>query len=532
MTHPISHIRRAEEILVVGADPLAESPIVGQMIKQAVKLQGACLTLVDPLPRDLSVFAGTWIRPDPGTHPVFLAGLIREILEREPTSLRKGPVGNQQISHLRSVLDAWTPERVEDHTGIPAKLLTDTAGRLGSGRRLAVIPGSGVARDDQAGISGSLLALLVLLSGDMGESGSGLFPIAGSLNDQGTMDMGVCPEWLPGYRDVEDPKARAMFEQAWGAELPGEKGMDYLSMIEAADAGSLKALYVVGENPVRDCPDGTGVQRSLSRLEFLVVQDLFLTETAELAHVVLPATSFAEKTGTVTSLERRVQRLNRAMETAGQSREDGEILMDLMGRTGMEAPQGKPADILGEINELVASYQGITDARLNREREGLFRPCSGEGDPDTPVLFADGPPPSPAETDLAAPAETAPDPQDEYPLWLVAAETLFHSTDGVRTAHSRALLQVPNGGNVVMNPFDAAPLGIGEGDEAVVTSPEGSLHATVAFNREVPRGILAATCGSSFSPNALFRLKSRDAKSGTPHMHRLAVRVEVVNAGN
>jgi len=531
MTHPISHIRRAQEILVVGADPLVESPIVAQTIKQAVKLQGACLTLVDPLPRGLAVFARTWIRPDPGTHPAFLAGLVRGMLERHPDLPGKGHAGNPEMARLMALVDGWTPDRVEKHTGIPAKLVADTAERLGGGRRLAVIPGAGVARDDHAELSGSLLALLVLLSGDTGRDGSGLYPIAGSLNDQGAADMGVCPEWLPGRLAVEDPAARAVFERAWGLKLPGEKGRDYLSMIEAAAAGEMKGLYVVGENPVRDCPGGARVRQALSRLECLVVQDLFLTETAEMAHVVLPASSFAEKAGTVTSLERRVQRLQRALEPLGQSREDGRILMDLMGRMGAEAPRGEPAHVLGEINELVGPYRGITDARLGREPEGVFRPCAGPADPDTPVLFADGPPQLPAGLDAALPAETVPRARDEYPLWLVASETLFHSADGVRTARSRALCQVPGGGKLVMNPFDAAPLGIGDGDEAVVTSPEGSLRATVAFDGEVPRGILAAACGASLCPNPLFAMASRDAKSGTPHMHRLAVRVEVAHAG-
>jgi len=532
MTHPISHIRRAEEILVVGADPLAESPIVGQMIKQAVKLKGARLTLVDPVHRGLTVFARTWIRPYPGTHPAFLAGLVREMLERLPASVRERHAADAEMDRLGALLDRWQPQRVEQATGIPAKLVADTAERLASGRRLAVIPGSGVARDDQASVSGSLLALLVLLSGDMGEEGSGLYPVAGSLNDQGTMDMGVCPEWLPGRRDVEDPEVRARFEQAWGMSLPVEKGMDYLSMMEAADAGELKGLYVVGENPVRDCPGGAGVRQALSRLEFLVVQDLFLTETAELAHVVLPAASFAEKAGTVTSLERRVQRLNRAVEPVGQSREDGRILMDLMGRMGVAPSRGEPAEVLAEINELVTAYRGITGERVSREPEGVFRPCPGVGEPDTPVLFADGLPRLRAGTELGAPTETVGGAREAYPLWLVASETLFHSADGVRTARSRALLQVPGGGRVSMNPFDAAPLGIGDGDEALITSPEGSLRATVAFDREVPRGILAAACGATFSPNPLLGITSRDAKSGTPYTHRLAVRVEVAHAGN
>ncbi len=469
MSHPISHIREAEEILVVGADPLAVSPILGQTIKQAVKLEGARLTLVDPLPRTLNRgFADTWIRPAPGTQTAFLSGLLNQMLTVGPSASAQEALGKNGLAKIRSAVETFTPERVEDLTGVPARLLKDTAGRLASGRRLAVIPGAGIAREEGASQSGSLLAIMLLVAGDPGQKGCGLFPVALSLNDQGALDMGACPDRLPGHQEVTDPEARARFEAAWSASLPSEPGMDYISMLEAALAGTLKGLYIVGENPVRDCPEAQKVREALSRLELLVVQDLFLTETANLAHVVLPSASFAEKEGTFTNLERRVQRFRRAIEPRGDSRPDGAILADLMGRMGSEVSCQTPEEVLSEINERIPAYRGITLKRLELEREGIFWPCLDEEDPGTPILHAGRPAYIPEDLALGPLDGAVSAPPDEFPLWLLTTATLFHSADGVRTARSRVLLGAAREGGVTMNPFDAGPLGIEYGDPALV----------------------------------------------------------------
>ncbi len=528
MSHPISHIREAEEILVVGADPLAVSPILGQTIKQAVKLEGARLTLVDPLPRTLNRgFADTWIRPAPGTQTAFLSGLLNQMLTVGPSASAQEALGKNGLAKIRSAVETFTPERVEDLTGVPARLLKDTAGRLASGRRLAVIPGAGIAREEGASQSGSLLAIMLLVAGDPGQKGCGLFPVALSLNDQGALDMGACPDRLPGHQEVTDPEARARFEAAWSASLPSEPGMDYISMLEAALAGTLKGLYIVGENPVRDCPEAQKVREALSRLELLVVQDLFLTETANLAHVVLPSASFAEKEGTFTNLERRVQRFRRAIEPRGDSRPDGAILADLMGRMGSEVSCRTPEEVLSEINERIPAYRGITLKRLELEREGIFWPCLDEEDPGTPILHAGRPAYIPEDLALGPLDGAVSAPPDEFPLWLLTTATLFHSADGVRTARSRVLLGAAREGGVTMNPFDAGPLGIEDGDPALVKSSQGSLRTRIAMSERIPRGIVVATSLGEQSPEGLSSLDARDPEHGAPQTHRLAVRVEV-----
>jgi predicted molibdopterin-dependent oxidoreductase YjgC len=529
MTHPIGHIREAREILVVGADPLTASPILGQMIKQAVRFNGAHLTLIDPLPRGLAGFTDIWIRPYPGTQTAFLAGMLREMLSAGLTASGERILGGTGLERMRPTVEPYTPETVEKLTGVPGKLLRDTARQMAQGERVAVIPGDGVAQEEDASLTGSLLAAIALHAGDLGRAGSGLYPIALSLNDQGALDMGACPDGLPGHQDLADPDTRARFEDLWGGSLPAEPGMDYLSMIESALKGTLKGLYVMGENPARDCPDGEKTRQALSALALLVVQDLFLTETADLAHVVLPSASFAEKDGTFTSLERRVQRIHRVMEPVGESRPDGDILLGLMDRLGVEDLPESPADVLSEINGLVHLYGGITTARLEREREGIFWPCSDEEDPGSPILFARAPAGIREEITLGVLNGQGTKTGDEFPLWLLTTESLFHSKDGVRTSRARLLCQAATGGHTLMNPFDAGPLGIEDGDTALVTSSKGILQTRIVLSRQMPRGILSATSVAEHSPNRLFSMEARDPASGAPQMHRIAVKVEVAH---
>jgi predicted molibdopterin-dependent oxidoreductase YjgC len=449
------------------------------------------------------------------------------MLRVEPPAPVRESLEKRGLTGIRSAVEGFTPERVEDLTGVPKRLLRETAGRLSEGRRLAVIPGAGIAREEGASQSGALLAIMVLLAGGLGGEGCGLFPIALSLNDQGALDMGACPNRLPGHQDVADPEARARVEGAWSVSLPVDPGMDYLSMIEAASEGILKGLFILGENPVKDCPDAETVREALSGLEWLVVQDLFLTETARLAHVVLPSASFAEKEGTFTTLERRVQRFRKALEPRGESRPDGAILADLMGRMGFDVGCKTPADVLSQINAQVPAYRGITSRRLEVEREGIFWPCVDEEDPGTPILYANRPvhlPEDLAVGSLDGAVSAAP---EGFPLWLLSTATLFHSADGVRTLHSRVLLEAAREGGVTMNPFDAGPLGIEDGDTALVKSSQGSLRTRVAMSEGIPRGIVVATSLGEQTPEGLSSMKARDPEHGAPRTHRLAVRVEV-----
>ncbi len=527
MTNPIAHIREAAEIFIIGADPLVAGPIAGQMIKQAVKFKGAHLTLVDPMPQGLTSFSDVWIRPRPGTYSLFLAGLLREVISLGCPKSDLNAHKSEWVSRLKPQLESFRPEKVQDEAGVPAPLLVNTAKRLAASRKMAIIAGSSIAGEEDAYYSGVLLAALALLTGNTWKSGCGLFPLAASLNDQGAMDMGAWPEKLPGHQYQSDSEAIMKLEQVWGVTLPTEKGLDYLSMIDAAEQGQLAGLYIIGENPVLDCPDGTKVKGILSSLPFLVVQDRFLTETAKLAQVVLPSASFAEKDGTWTSVERRVQRLRQAVAPVGGARPDWEVFRDLFQRMGSRAPYKTSSDILREINETVPIYSGITNDHL--EQEDVFWPCYDSENPGTEILYAHSSQNGHIDNTLEMSDFTAPKGQEAYPFSLVVREGLFCSRDRAASANTKAIQAAGGPDRVRMNPLDAEAGRFTDGDMVRIHSAIGSTTGQVFLDREIPRGILLAVNSPSFGLNRLFSMTYRDPFSGTPKLNRTAVQVEVAN---
>jgi predicted molibdopterin-dependent oxidoreductase YjgC len=524
MTNPISHIGDATEIFLIGADPLVANPIAGEIIREAVSSRGAYLTLVDPLPQGLAPLAGAWIRPRPGTCSILLAGLISEIISCGLVKPYLKSSNFRLVQYLSSQLGQFTKERVEDETGIEAGLQEKTARRLAGARKLAVIPGYSIARGENAYSCGVMLASLALLTGNVWKPGCGLFPLAASLNDQGAMDMGALPEKLPGHQLLFDPAARTAFEHSWGAAPPTEKGLDYVSMIEAAEKGHIAGLYVVGEDPVLDCPQIDKVQRALSRLEFLVVQDRFLTETARLAYLVLPSASFAEKEGTWTSIERRVQRVRQAIEPIGQSRPDWAILADLMRRMRVRSPYLGPQDVLLEINETVPIYRGITLDKL--EAEDVFWPCFDPEDPGDAILYVHMPPSvNLFDNGWKLPDISVPELPEDYPIWLIVKESFVYSLDRAAAAGASVLHTEGPKNHIEMHPADASTAGIEDQDPVLVRSRFGTAKSQVYLSDEIPRGVVFAVNSSIFTFSRLYAMTDRDPTTGTPWLNCTPVNI-------
>ena len=498
MTAPLSEILGAEEILVIGADPLVESPIAGQLIKQAVRYHGARLTLIDELSRGLSAFTDTWLRPRPGTQVVLLAGILRQAFRLdcpEPQSALSW------FAELDERLEPFTLEKVEESTGVPAKLIAAIAARITVSEKLAIIPGAALSNEDGGLLAGTLLAALVWRSGNIGKGAGGLFPIAGSLNDQGALEMD------------------AAFER--------NGGLQYKEMIEAASSGKIAGLYVVGEDPAMDCPGTRFAEKALSQLEFLVVQDRFLTETAKLATVVLPGTTFAEKDGTWTSIERRVVPIRQAVPPIGDSRPDWAILTELMNRIGLQANYESPVDVLAEISQTFLPFAGVTPEHLSLEP--LFLPCPDEHEPGERTLFANGHLPDPV-----CPPPDFPDPvpeesEEDYPFALIINESLFCSRDRAATRHSAVLLKSIEAAYVQMNSFDANILGLSQQGFASIRSADGSIEARVVCSEETPRGMLLLAPNHTFTPCELMPLATKNQECTTPRLSRIAVNVEAAD---
>jgi formate dehydrogenase major subunit/formate dehydrogenase alpha subunit len=388
------------------------------------------------------------------------------------------------------------------------------------------------------------LANLALLTGSVGREGAGLCPLAGQNNVQGACDMGALPGMLPGYQSVNDLEVRRKFENAWGVSLPTTPGLNLLEMLEEAKERNLKALYVIGANPMLSAPDLAHVRESLESLEFLAVQDIFYSETAQLADVVLPAASFAEKDGTFTNTERRVQRVRAAVPTPGESQADWEILCKLAQHPRLHRePQPRPgvpaqldfssweythpAAIMAEINRLVPQYGGITYDRL--EAGGLQWPCPHFNHPGTEILYAEGFDQEKGQlipVDYAPPLEQA---DEEYPLILTTGRILFHYHTGRMTMRSMGLVKIRPEGFIEIHPDDAAELGVADGDTVRVISRRGSVLIRAKITDHSPPGLVFMSFHYVESAVNLLTGRSPDPTTRMPDLKYCAVRVERVN---
>jgi len=370
-----------------------------------------------------------------------------------------------------------------------------------------------------------------MLTGNVGRESTGVNPLRGQNNVQGACDLGALPNVFPGYQQVSDPAIREKFEKAWDRQLSPEPGLTVTEIIAAAGRGEVKGLYIMGENPMLSDPDLNHVEEALKNLDFLVVQDIFLTETAALADVVLPGTSFAEKDGTFTNTERRVQPVRRAVTPVGASRPDWLILADLCGRLGLKSDYSGPAGIMEEIASLTPSYAGISYQRLEREPAGLQWPCPSPDHPGTKFLHAGrftrgrglfSP------VDYLDPAEQ---PDDDYPLILTTGRVLYHFHTATMSRRSAGLDAIFPEGYVEINPHTAAGLGVADGDPVRVASRRGSIVIRAALTEGISPGVVFIPFHFAEAAANVLTNPALDPKAKIPEFKVAAVRIETIDGG-
>jgi len=367
------------------------------------------------------------------------------------------------------------------------------------------------------------LANLAMLTGNLGKPGAGVNPLRGQNNVQGACDMGALPDVYPGYQKVADDQARAKFEAAWGVSLPESAGLTVVEMMNAAAEGKLKALYIMGENPMLSDPDVTHVEEGLRKLDFLVVQDIFLSETAELAEVVLPAAGFAEKEGCFTNTERRVQRVRKALDPPGEARSDWEIICELSGRMGAAWTYAGPAAVQDEIASLTPSYGGIVYHRL--EHGSLQWPCPDVEHPGTPILHRDG---FARGRGKFHPVEFIPArelPDEQYPFLLSTGRILEHFHTGTMSRHSVVLDKLVSVGTIEINPEDADRLGIADGDPLRVRSRRGEIEIGARLTERVMPGTLFLAFHYREAPANRLTIAALDPVAKIPEFKVCAVAV-------
>jgi formate dehydrogenase alpha subunit len=490
MTNSLMEIYKSDVLFLVGTNTTENHPVVAIKMKQAVTRGGAKLIVADPREIDMTRFAHIWLRQTPGTDVALINGLMHVIIAEGLYAKEYVEGRTEGFEEMREVLQRYTPEFVEGITGIPQDDLRQAARLYAGAERAAIYYAMGITQHITGTDNVKSLANLAMLCGNVGIEGGGVNPLRGQSNVQGACDLGALPNVFTGYQQVVNDDARKKFEKAWGVQgLPEQVGLTVTEMLPAAAKGDIKALYIMGENPMVSDPDLKHVEDSLANLDFLVVQDIFLTETARLADVVLPAASFVEKDGTFTNTDRRVQRVRKGVDPPGEARADWEIIADLATRMGYEMHYRSAEAIFDEITQLTPSYAGISYKRLDKEG-GLQWPCPTPRHPGTPYLHKDKFVRGRGlfhAIEFIPPAEL---PDKEYPLLLSTGRVLYHFHTGSMTRRDEGLnFRYPEG-HVEVNPVDAMEMGVEDGEKVRVASRRGKIEIPVQVTPRSPQGTI------------------------------------------
>jgi len=532
-TSSYREIEGTDLVILWGSNARETHPIFFHHLLKGIR-NGARLIVVDPRRTSSARWADLWLGLEVGSdialanaigHEIISAGLANTDFVRNATS--------GYDDYLRCV-EAYPPERAESITGIPAGVIREVARGYAQARRAQVCWTLGITEHHNAVDNVLALINLALLTGHVGREGSGLNPLRGQNNVQGGGDMGAIPNRLPGFQDVEDDAIRARFEAAWDCVIPPRRGMHLSQMFDAMEEGKLSSLFIVGENPAQSEADQKRALRLLEGLRHIVVQDIYLTRTAELADVVLPASaSWSESEGTVTNSERRVQRSRRALEPPPGARDDLEILAELARRLGREWAYASAEAVWDEVRALSPMHGGMTYSRLE-ELGGIQWPCPSDDHPGTPTLHTrlwswplDGPPAPFSAVEHEPPVDEL---SKRFPIRLTTGRRLDSFNTGVQSGRFPSPLR--QGETIDLHPLDAAGLGVAEGEIVRVVSRRGAVEAPVRLDRGLRPGLAFMTLHFPDEvPTNRLTVDTYDPKSGTAEFKATAIRVERIGAG-
>lgn len=526
MTNSIREIRDADFILVMGSNTTETHPIISLEIRKALK-KGAKLAVADPRKIELTGLADFHLQLRPGSNVALINGLINVILEENLWDEEFVKNRTEDFSAMRKAALNYNPEYVAGITGVDAELIRQAARAYARAGNATILYTMGITQHSSGTNNVLSIANLAMLCGQLGKPASGVNPLRGQNNVQGACDMGALPNVFPGYQPVADPANVEKFTQAWGT-VPGNIGLTVGEMMDEALQGSIKGMYIMGENPMLSDPDIQHVQKALESLEFLVVQDIFLTETAELADVVLPGTSFAEKDGTFTNTERRVQRIRKAIEPIGNTKPDWQIICSLAEKMGYrQMKYSHPSEVMEEIARATPIYGGISYHRL--EEQGLQWPCGDEKHPGTPILHNDKFTRGLGKfhaVEYLPPAET---PDDEFPLILTTGRRLYHYHTGTMTRKAKGIEAIYGYEFLEINPCDADKLGINNRDTVRLSSRRGSITIKACVTDWVNPGTVFTSFHFKENPVNIVTNTARDPIAKIPELKVCAVRIEKIS---
>ena len=488
VSNQVRDVANAEVLFVIGANPTMNHPVAATWMKNAVK-RGARLIVADPRRSDLSRHATYYLQFHPDSDVALLNALLHVIVEEDLVDAEFIRDRTSGYDALVENVRTFSPEAMAPICGIDASTIREVARLYATSKGSMIFWGMGISQHVHGTDNARCLIALALSTGQIGKPGSGLHPLRGQNNVQGASDSGLIPMFYPDYQRVNTPEARQRFERLWGTQLDPDPGLTVVEIMNAAKRHDIRAMYIMGENPAMSDPDVDHAREALSALDHLVVQDIFLTETAYLADVVLAATAWPEKVGTVTNTDRMVQLGRKAIEPPGEAREDFWLLTELGRRLGLDWKYAHPRDVFAEMRACMDSIAGITWERLERESSVTY-PCLEEGDPGDPVVFVERFP-TPNGRGRFVPADLIPAaerPDADYPTVLLTGRQLEHWHTGSMTRRSAALDSIEPEPVASVHPLDLEHVGVLPGDILTITSRRGSISLYARADDGMPRG--------------------------------------------
>jgi len=544
MTNSIDDIADdAQAFFVIGTNTTQNHPVIGMRIRQAVRQRGAKLIVADPRKIDLTKFAVLHLRHKPGTDIALVNGLMNIILSNSWENKEFIKTRTEGFDDFKAVVDEYPPEKVSEITGVPVEDLQQAAEIMAQNKPTAVLWAMGITQHTTGVGNVMSLANLQMLLGNMGVPGGGTNPLRGQNNVQGACDLGGLPNVYPGYQKVINPEIRSEYAKAWGLseeQLSLELGLTATEMMPLAFEGKQKATYILGEDPLMSEPDTNHIRKAMERLELVVLQEIFPSETTPYADVLLPGASFAEKNGTFTNTERRIQLVHKAVKSPGIARPDWWIIAELAKKIleGGNRPVSKAvysgwdyqdtAQIMDEIAALTPIYAGVTHKRL-LEGESLQWPVKDQNHPGTPILhvgqFSRG-------KGLFNPIEHVPPaemPDKEYPMILSTGRVLYHWHGGQMTRRSKGLLEIYPEALIEVNDLDAEKIGLNGNKRVKVSSRRGTIEAEAAVTDRVPPGMVFANFHFPEASANELTIAALDPVAKIPEYKVCAVKVEAVS---
>ncbi len=527
MTNTIDELEYADCIFVTGSNTTEAHPIIAMRIKWAVK-RGAKLIVADPRRIDLAKLADIHIRQKSGTDVALFNAMLNVILEEGLADEEFIKSRTECFDEVKDCVADCTPEWAEPITGVSAEDIRKTARMYAQVDKGSIVYSMGITQHTTGTDNVLALANLAMITGNVGRESTGVNPLRGQNNVQGACDMGALPNKYPGYQSVDEDEVRAKFEKAWDIALSPEIGLTVTEIVNGAGEGTMKGLYVMGENPMVSDPNLNHVKAAFENLEFLVVQDIFLTETAAMADVVLPAGSFAEKEGTFTNTERRVQLSHKALETPGIARDDWAIICELSSRMGRPMSYDQPSQIMDEIASVTPLYGGVAYDRLGSD--GLQWPCADRDDPGTVFLHKDQFKRGLGKFHPTPFREAAEATDEKYPYLFTTGRYLYHWHTRSMTGRVPGLEELCPPVPFEIHPADAARENITHGEQVEISSRRGSIHAKAILTERSPRGSIFMAFHFAEGAANMLTIDAVDPIAKIPEYKVCAVRVDRVGA--